>query len=504
MRKFFTLVLFLSLFSSLTKAQDVRVENAIVNQVSNVDFGNDILVANTNPIGPMSGVKAPSGTIFAAINDTVLTSNLGLIVMQSSNSGNSWTMLGSGITARVKYDQIKMVKTTDSVYCFFKVGTAIYRWNPVIGTLIPLNIAPSKSFDVAISSTNSLYIFYHTSGDTLRRASSIDGGITWGSVGLISNSGGSPVATFSTIGDTVLLNYRGPYRADAPEKSIWRSALYRQSAPGTLAFISLSFVDIITDTSVVHSELKTVRRGPMVWTVYSEGTTGNLNLKAMTSLNSGTVYGTPFNISASPTRDEYWFDFGASVGTSFNGVDLIYYTDSLQSGNPTNASDKMMYSYSGFDTPSIFSNPMQFSEVPPVWSASGCKPSLVEFSGNDFGVLFLGYTPTGNKVYWDRFTAVTGVTPTGNTVADKFELKQNYPNPFNPTTNISFNIPKNSFVTLKVFDIMGREVAKLVSGNMERGNYSVQFDAKKLSSGVYFYKLEADNFTEVKKMSLIK
>lgn len=504
MRKFFTLVILSMLLALHSFAQDVRVVNTIPNHISNVDFGNDILVANTNPIGPMSGVKAPSGIIYAAINDTLLTSNQGLIVMQSTNNGNSWTLYGFGISARVKYDQIKMVKTTDSVYCFFKVSTAIYRWNLLNGTLVALNIAPSKSFDIAISSTNSIYVFYQTSGDTLRRASSIDGGITWGSVGLISNSGGSPVATFSTLGDTVLLNYRGPYRPEAPEKSIWRSALYRQSAAGTLAFISLSFVDIITDTSIVHSEIKTVRRGPVVWTVYSEGTTGNLNLKAMTSTNGGTVYSTPFNVAASSTRDEYWFDFGASVGTSFNGVDLIYYTDSLQSGNPNNASDKMMYTYSSYDTPNAFSNPLQFSEVPPVWSASGCKPSLVEFPGNDFGVLFLAYTPTGNKVYWDRFSAVTGIIPTGNTVADKYELKQNYPNPFNPTTNISFNIPKNSFVSLKVFDIMGREVAKLVSGNMERGNYSVKFDAKKLSSGVYFYKLDADNFSEVKKMSLIK
>jgi predicted acyl esterase len=87
-----------------------------------------------------------------------------------------------------------------------------------------------------------------------------------------------------------------------------------------------------------------------------------------------------------------------------------------------------------------------------------------------------------------------------------FSLKQNYPNPFNPVTKIEYSIPNNAFVTLKIYDITGKEVAVLVNSQMSPGNYSVNFDANlyKLSSGIYFYKLTAGNETIIKKLTLIK
>lgn len=91
-------------------------------------------------------------------------------------------------------------------------------------------------------------------------------------------------------------------------------------------------------------------------------------------------------------------------------------------------------------------------------------------------------------------------------IPSSMELKQNFPNPFNPSTKINFSIPKNSFVTLKVYNLAGREVANLVNDRRDRGNYEVSFDAGKygLSSGAYFYSLTADGYTETKKMILVK
>ncbi|HRE41930.1 MAG TPA: T9SS type A sorting domain-containing protein [Ignavibacteria bacterium] len=85
-----------------------------------------------------------------------------------------------------------------------------------------------------------------------------------------------------------------------------------------------------------------------------------------------------------------------------------------------------------------------------------------------------------------------------------FKLNENYPNPFNPITNISFSIPSASNVSLKVFDITGKEVAKLVNEYKSAGDYSIQFNASELSSGVYFYRLNAGNFMSTKRMLLIK
>ena len=96
-----------------------------------------------------------------------------------------------------------------------------------------------------------------------------------------------------------------------------------------------------------------------------------------------------------------------------------------------------------------------------------------------------------------------GITPVSN-IADKFSLSQNYPNPFNPTTTINFSIPKSGFVALKVFDVLGREVATLVNETKVAGNYTVDFDGSGLSSGVYFYRIEAGDFISMKKMMLTK
>lgn len=94
-------------------------------------------------------------------------------------------------------------------------------------------------------------------------------------------------------------------------------------------------------------------------------------------------------------------------------------------------------------------------------------------------------------------------------VIDSYELKQNYPNPFNPNTKITFSIPKNSFVSLKVYDILGKEVATLVNGKLTPGIYEVpfsinQFPGNQLVSGIYFYKMETKDFNKVMKMVLLK
>lgn len=86
----------------------------------------------------------------------------------------------------------------------------------------------------------------------------------------------------------------------------------------------------------------------------------------------------------------------------------------------------------------------------------------------------------------------------------QFSLEQNYPNPFNPSTTIEYNLPQSGFVTLKVYNILGKEVATLINGQIDAGIHKVDFDASGLNSGVYFYKIESGSYTETRKMILLK
>jgi hypothetical protein len=92
----------------------------------------------------------------------------------------------------------------------------------------------------------------------------------------------------------------------------------------------------------------------------------------------------------------------------------------------------------------------------------------------------------------------------GTSLVDHFSLEQNYPNPFNPSTSIQFAIANRQFVTLKVYDVIGNEVATLVNEEKAAGSYKIDFNATSLSSGVYFYKLQTNSFVETKKMTLLK
>jgi hypothetical protein len=98
-----------------------------------------------------------------------------------------------------------------------------------------------------------------------------------------------------------------------------------------------------------------------------------------------------------------------------------------------------------------------------------------------------------------------GIHTTGTEIPKTYSLSQNYPNPFNPVTNIRFGLPKASVVSLKVYDILGREVAELVKNeNLKAGSYLFDFDASNLPSGIYCYKFSAGDFSDVKKMVLVK
>jgi hypothetical protein len=103
-----------------------------------------------------------------------------------------------------------------------------------------------------------------------------------------------------------------------------------------------------------------------------------------------------------------------------------------------------------------------------------------------------------------RLKAISTTSVAMQNVPAGFKLFNNYPNPFNPSTTISFSLPSRSFVTLKVYDVIGRDVATIVSEDLKEGIHTRQWNAQGLSSGVYYYRIQAGYFTETKKLMVLK
>jgi hypothetical protein len=117
------------------------------------------------------------------------------------------------------------------------------------------------------------------------------------------------------------------------------------------------------------------------------------------------------------------------------------------------------------------------------------------------GLTSLVYAKIDGKEYGEK---ITSIISDENIAPNLFTLNQNYPNPFNPNTTINYQTPTTSFVSLKVYDVLGKEVAILVNEEKSAGNYKIDFDGSELASGIYFYTLQADNFVQNRKMILLK
>ncbi len=146
---------------------------------------------------------------------------------------------------------------------------------------------------------------------------------------------------------------------------------------------------------------------------------------------------------------------------------------------------------------SVFSNGGSISGSTTNQIVSTIGEPIIGTSGNSLNQIQSGF--------WYSEDAITGVDKNDeNSIPKEFELMQNYPNPFNPTTTIIFDLPKQSHVILKIYNILGQEVKTLVNDTKNPGSYHLNFNAASLASGVYIYRIRAGEFTSTKKMMLIK
>ncbi|MBK8552300.1 MAG: T9SS type A sorting domain-containing protein [Ignavibacteria bacterium] len=128
----------------------------------------------------------------------------------------------------------------------------------------------------------------------------------------------------------------------------------------------------------------------------------------------------------------------------------------------------------------------------------------VDVSGNVYVTGAGAGNGTGSEFVTIKYSQSTGISQLSSVIPEQYILSQNYPNPFNPITNLEFGISDLGFVSLKVYDILGKEIKTLINENLNPGNYEIVFDGKGFPSGVYFYRLTAGEFTETKRMMLVK
>jgi hypothetical protein len=229
-------------------------------------------------------------------------------------------------------------------------------------------------------------------------------------------------------------------------------------------------IDYKTITDGVDPKLKT----PAVQTngVHTEAALANM------------VYFSESNYGVAPTGQTYdpsQFTFGDYDPTTIPGPGTENGTGFAQISDL-----RENFSYSAKITSTIDSKPLGALH----WWPNG-------LSGWDSQAQFKAVEAYYNKL-------VTGVKLANNTLPAKYSLEQNYPNPFNPSTIINYAIPQSGNVTLKVYNILGQEVASLFEGFQKAGSYTTNFDASKLASGVYFYRLQAGQFNATKKMLYLK
>jgi len=216
----------------------------------------------------------------------------------------------------------------------------------------------------------------------------------------------------------------------------------------------------------------------------------NVSDNGSLTLFTETAYGQPQATSLTASNTVFKFNEWHSIGISYGNQGQYICLDG-----------KIVASNTNYTLPlSAAGNFNQPTDKPTIGKVVSSFWEYNQYDGGFNGVVNRFRTSSNQK---DWFLTVTDIKNVCS-LPTSYSLMQNYPNPFNPTTTINYSVLKSGLVTIKVYDILGREVATLVNENKPVGNYGVEFNANKLTSGIYFYRMESGSFSQTKKLSLLK
>ena len=207
----------------------------------------------------------------------------------------------------------------------------------------------------------------------------------------------------------------------------------------------------------------------------------------------------PTNVQQAPWFNKQWEDL-ITVSEAVSNEELSFVKapslDSLVAELANYIAGGTNWSNTGFITRTEVLTPEEVN------MSYGTTAAAYTGADGGFPIGDLNWYPT-KKVEWQNWLA-TDVSTISNNIPKSFNLAQNYPNPFNPTTNIQFSIPVAGDYTLKIYNLLGQEVATLLNQQVNAGTHVVNFDASELTSGVYAYSINGSNFNQTKKMILLK
>lgn len=458
---------------------------------------------------PGSGIIPYWTKIFWSRNNPVITDSL----QMTNTSGTNWTgnIPGNGTSATYRYyirtkDSLGRVSvvppgapatlytftafstdTSKPVITHTPIGnTSKYKWPPTV------NCSVTEPYGI-----DSVWVRWNKNSDAYKRFN------------LSHNSGN---------------NWSGPFNADTSQIAEFDVIHYRiiarsSSAQHTLDSTALYSFTIINPVSLCIGTGTTASNYPFT-TYWEDGRTDMLFLSSeiiAAGGHSGTFVGIGFDVVEADSVSINGFNIKLQT-TGATSISAFTNTGWTICYNGTYSVKGAGRRYINFTTPfywtsgqnilievcynnSFYTNNSTINATPSAGLMVGYSADLPSGDGC-IAAWTANSLPYRANVCLLNFPIGIGNINTG--IPNKFNLSQNYPNPFNPNTKIDYSIPKKGFVSLKIFDILGREIKTLVNENKTVGNYSIDFNGTEFPSGVYFYKLTCNDFTDVKKMILIK
>jgi len=398
-------------------------------------------------------------------------------VLITLNTSTQWVKVNNGMGNNQTV--LSVVSSGNIIFAGFRTA-GIYKSTESGNTWLQTFSLPDSSvYSLAVNGNN---IFAglaftgspHFSGSGVYR--STNSGVNW----VLSGLAGKNIISLAVYGDTVFAGTNG------------YNGVYRSTDNG-LSWVQLSLMLINIPSLLINGNIIFAATGQDhgVWK-----STDNGSNWSQTSLNNKTIISLASNGSnmfAGDFLDSGVYrstDFGTSwQRTSFNNHrvnSIAVFGNNIFAGT---------LNYGIYVSNNNGDNWVQRNE------GFGVNPSILSFSIlNNY--LFAG--TQDSSVYKRSLNELIGINQISNELPQEFSLAQNYPNPFNPSTNIQFNISNSTFTKLTIYDVTGRVITILVNEDLKPGVYEVEWDASNSASGIYYYKLETENFTKTKKMVLLK